>query len=275
MTKLTVTLIDVGWGDSLLIEATDDHDETHYGLVDSNDTATLRSSFIFLKRHFEKAGIHLPGGKPVFDFVLLSHPHADHGQGLKAIMKYFGTKRFWYPKSTTWASLSSLIDYANRSRNVEFHQSIDRTKQLPDLGSVQMKVLWPPRNWIDHDNENNNSIVLQLRQDDVSFVLTGDAEDAVWEAVADEIPDSTQFFKVPHHGSENGSFLDNGQPAWIHDCPEEAVLGISSHVRPWRHPHRRVLKLFNDENRSYLRTDENYHISFSTDGQTTSVRYFH
>jgi hypothetical protein len=53
MSTLSVTLIDVGWGDSLLIESRDNSD-SHYALVDSNDTSSSRSSHIFLKRFFEK-----------------------------------------------------------------------------------------------------------------------------------------------------------------------------------------------------------------------------
>ena len=32
--------------------------------------------------------------KPIFDFVMLSHAHADHAQGLKSLMRSFGTKNF-------------------------------------------------------------------------------------------------------------------------------------------------------------------------------------
>lgn len=94
MSNLSVTLIDVGWGDSVLIESQDDNNGNYYALVDSNDSTNFRSSFIFLKRHFEKKGLRISDAKPIFEFVLLSHAHSDHGQGLKSVIREFGTKSF-------------------------------------------------------------------------------------------------------------------------------------------------------------------------------------
>ena len=103
MSILRVTLIDVGWGDSLLLETVDGQNRTKYGLIDSNDTTTLRSSHIFLKRFFERQNFSIPTSEPLFHWVLLTHAHADHGQGLKRILQDYGTHQFWYPKSASSA----------------------------------------------------------------------------------------------------------------------------------------------------------------------------
>jgi len=275
MSRLSVTLIDVGWGDSIYIESEDAAGGVHRALIDSNDTTTLRSSYIFLRRHLEKQEVDIDAAKPIFEFVMLSHAHADHGQGLKALLKQFGTQRLWYPKSLEWAGLSTLITYANRSSNVLQHQAVDRTKQLPPLGDVAMRILWPRWNQIDDDNENNNSIVLALELGAHAFVLTGDAEKEVWASVAADIPPNTRFFKVPHHGSRNGSLDGAGVPVWLDECPAGAELGISSHVRPFHHPHQEVLDQFQNANRSHLRTDRHYHITYTTDGQNFERTYHH
>lgn len=145
MSSLRITLIDVGWGDSILLESTGESESSKplYALVDSPDTPYLQSSYIFLKRYFEKKGVKIPEDKPLFEFVLLSHPHSDHYQGLKTLMKEFGTKNFWYPKSTQWGSAADLIRFAAVSSNVQHHQSIDNTKIIPKLGDVDISVLWP------------------------------------------------------------------------------------------------------------------------------------
>lgn len=272
---LSVTLIDVGWGDSICIEMQNDSGDIHYGLIDSNDSTYLRSSFIFLKRFFDRRGIKFPEDKPVFDFVMLSHAHTDHGQGLKAILREFGTKHFWYPKSINWSSLAYLIRYSNRSDNVQHHQSIDDTKIIPKLGDLEIQVLWPRYNRIDQDNENNNSIVLLLRLEEVSFVLTGDAESEVWDSMAHKIPRDVKFFKVPHHGSINGTFDGGGNTPWFDRCPRWARLGISSHILPYQHPNSQVIQLFRQKKRLYFRTDEHYHITFETDGTKVAVKYSH
>jgi competence protein ComEC len=270
-------MIDVGWGDSIFIESQDNNGDWHYGLIDSNDTTTLRSSHIFLKRHFERDRVRIAQQKPIFEFVMLTHAHSDHSVGLKALMREFGTEHFWYTKSKKLNAFTDLLKYSNRSDNVGAHQAVDSDHILPDFGDVKMKLLWPEN---DEDkisrNENNNSAVLSLTLDDVSIVLTGDAEAEVWNAVAHDIPANTHFFKVPHHGSRNGTFEPNtDDPVWITQCPDKATLGISSHAMRFGHPHHEVVKLFKDNDRDILRTDEHYHITIETDGANVTKKYSH
>lgn len=275
MSRIEITLIDVGWGDSILIESIDTNNNSHFALIDSNDTTKYKSSYIFIKRYFEKKGINITDEKPIFDFICLTHAHTDHGQGLKAIMQDFGTKRFWYPKSENWGSLAYLIEFSNRSSNVLHHQSIDDTKILPNIGDISLNVLWPPYQYINTKGENNNSIVLALTLNNSTFLLTGDAEEEVWENISTLIPPNTKFIKVPHHGSKNGTFDKNGDSQWLLHTPQDAILGISSHVRPFSHPDPEVISLFDSDNRLYYRTDEHYHITISSDGNSHKVKYSH
>ena len=53
MSSLSVTLIDVGWGDSILLTWKDGPDY-RFGIIDSNDTVHLQSSYIYLKRFSKK-----------------------------------------------------------------------------------------------------------------------------------------------------------------------------------------------------------------------------
>ena len=57
MAELKITLIDVGWGDSILLESVDAAGIAHLALIDSNDTTNFRSSEIFIKRYLERARI--------------------------------------------------------------------------------------------------------------------------------------------------------------------------------------------------------------------------
>lgn len=279
MPKLKITLIDVGWGDSILIESIDSNDVTHYALIDSNDSQYFRSSYIFLKRHFEKAGIDIPNKKPIFDFVLLSHAHSDHAQGLKAIMREFGTKNFYYPKSTNWTSFISLIRYAGRSSNVNWYQAIDNTNILPKLGDAELEILWPEHDKIDRSNENNNSVVLQMTLSGKSFILTGDAEDHVWSNIASRLPADPYYFKVPHHGSVNGAFFNGNasQPCWINNLSGTTIIGISSHIKPHKHPHKDVIDLLNANHYEIFRTDICYHLTYEFDGTSLqhNLKYSH
>jgi beta-lactamase superfamily II metal-dependent hydrolase len=154
------------------------------------------------------------------------------------------------------------------------HQSIDVTKTLPMFGDVSMQVLWPTRDLLP-DNENNNSVVLALTLDSVCFVLTGDAEAEVWSQIATQIPHNTKFFKVPHHGSDDAMFTNAQQTPWLNQVGGTAQLAISSHIRPFSHPSNAVISLLNQRGQTYYRTDQHYHVAFETDGQQVSVKYSH
>jgi beta-lactamase superfamily II metal-dependent hydrolase len=279
MSRLNVTLIDVGWGDSILVEAIDGQNRSRYALIDSNDTATYRSSFIFLKRFFELKMVDLEARRPLFDFVLLTHDHTDHGQGLQAAISAFGTDWLWYPKAVEVGDLATLIRYAKKyPKKVGRYQAIDLSKELGNLGPVSVRALWPPYDHIER-KENDNSVVLELALGSVSFVLTGDAEAKVWDTIAGHIPAQTQVFKVPHHGSVNGAFSKGGATPWMDRLSALApgpVLGISCHIRPHTHPDAAVVKELDARGLEHYRTDQHYHVTFSTDGTSgVTVKYSH
>lgn len=277
MAKLRTTLIDVGWGDSLLLECSDAKGNDHYALIDSNDSSYLRASHIFLKKFFERKNISFPTTSLLFDWVLLTHTHADHAEGLKRIIKDFGTRMFWYPESQHKpAYFADLLRYANRSIRVSHHEFIHSNKLPPPFGAASVEVLWPPPG-LRPANENDNSVVLAVTLGDVCFVLTGDAEaDGVWMTLAPKIPPNTRFFKVPHHGAENGTFTSTGKTPWLNALPPGAKVAISSHVRPFSHPDQPVINRLAKRGTTF-RTDQHYHITVETNGDENdlSVIYSH
>lgn len=273
VSKLRVTMIDVGWGDSLLLEY-ENANGSRYALVDANDTSAVRSSHTFLKRFFEKKNVFIPSSRPVFDWILLTHAHADHGQGIQRILRDFGCTRFWYSRSANQpAFLANLLRYANRSSKVCQLDVVDTSKAIPAFGSASISVLWPPPGVVSV-NENNNSVVLAITLGDVSLLLTGDAEaEGVWMQINKQIPSNTKFFKVPHHGAENGTFTSMNATPWLTCLPKDAVLGISSHVRPFPHPASNVIAAL--PLNTTFRTDQHYHVTLETDGKGLDVGYSH
>ena len=286
MDILQVTMIDVGWGDSILLatgnplrpDGTPNEEKSgwSFALIDCNDTVALRSSHIFLQRYFERLNRVVPTPGVTFEWVLLTHVHADHGQGLKRALRSFGTRRLWYPDSNSKAIyFSALLRYANRSARVMHHQTVDDTHIPPNFGSVTVKILWPPPGLLPI-NENNNSVVLALSLGSVSFVLTGDAEaDGVWTQLAQQIPSDTEFFKVPHHGAANGLFDASGRTPWLNQLGPGTRLGISSHVKPFPHPSPSVVSHLAAHPQPYYRTDHNFHLCFETNGTAVTVHHSH
>ena len=286
MSYLKVTLIDVGWGDSILIEASDSTPgatRPKFALIDSNDNAdsSYWPTLNFLRKHFGVRGNEFKVTKPFFDFVMLSHDHSDHGTGLKRIIQEYGTGIFWYPKVNEANSsvVTSMHSYVNQSSNCKFHQAVDSNHIPCCIGDVTMDFLWPPPDTIDKE-PNNNSIVLSLSLYKKTILLTGDAEGDVWEKIADQIPADTSVFKVPHHGSKNGTIYKNKYP-WLDKLdqfPSAPHLAISCHPtfpKRFDFPNQQVINKFKQRPYPYYETDQNYHITFTIDEQGLRVKYSH
>lgn len=274
MHRFEATFIDVGWGDSILLEAAEDGQEPVFALIDCNDSANLRSSLIFVKRHFERRGRSFEDIQHNFEFVLLTHGHADHARGLKRMMNTFGTKAFWYPKSVSDGLVPKLLNFARRSRRVDSHQAVNHATILGRFGPVDLEVLWPDHNQINQNNENLNSVVLAATLGEVTLVFTGDAEASLWDTIAPRLPPTTRFFQAPHHGALNGLFDANDTP-WLTHIDNSVEVGMSSHIRPHSHPHPRVVDELNARGFTFYRTDEHYHVTVRTDGDSHEVQFSH
>mgnify|MGYP001032619220 CR=1 FL=1 len=282
---LRATLIDVGWGDSILVEASDSSgDRPRFMLVDSNDNEkSFRPCITFLKKHFGGREAEFTVEKPFFDAVVLSHDHADHGSGLKRIMREYGTRHFLYPKVDVENStvVAYLQAYCNHHMVGIPHEHVDRQSPEMVLGDARIKVLWPRKGQIMPD-PNNNSVVMTVSLDNVSFLLSGDAEGEVWEQISSEIPKNTAFFKVPHHGSRNGTIYKEGYP-WLEELDthaKKAALGLSCHPtypNRFEFPHAEVVYEFDQSGYPYYRTDLQYHLTFEhREGESSlRVKYSH
>jgi competence protein ComEC len=275
MSTLRTTLIDVGWGDSLLLECSDDKGKEHFALIDSNDSVYLRASHTHVKKFFERKNITFPTKSHLFDWILLTHAHADHAEGLKRMLRDFGARRFWYPDPRHKpAYYADLLRYARKSSRMKHHELIHNNKVAPSFGAATMDILWPPPG-VGPANENNNSVILAITLKDVCFVFTGDAEaDGVWTKLSSQIPAKTLFFKVPHHGAENGTFTSGGKTPWLDVLQKNAKVAISSHVRPFSHPEQKVIDELDKRGFTY-RTDQHYHITVETDGDKVEITYSH
>ncbi len=285
MSYLKATLIDVGWGDSLLLEVSDSASpRPRFALVDSNDNADSDywPTRNFLRKHFGGREKEFTVTKPFFDFVMLTHDHADHGSGLKRIMQEYGTAKFWYPKVDEEHSsiVAGLHAYANHPSVQIPHQAVDNNYIAPNFGDAAMDFLWPRPDDIDLTNPNNNSIVLALSLLGKTILLTGDAEGEVWQQIAAQIPADTCVFKVPHHGSRNGTIFGNHCP-WVEKLdtfPAPPHLVISCHPtfpKKYEFPHPEVTALLNQRPYPYYQTDLHYHITFSIDQNGLKVKYSH
>src|SRR6266404_1899723 len=217
--RLAVTFIDVGSGDSILIEAEGARDDQAFAVVDCNDTVHEKSSELFLKRFFERKRI--PYRRPAprqLRFVLLTHTDADHASGIPRIIRTFGCDYFLHSESsgTSEAELAQIIRYRKspsaRLGAIETVRQGSNLSHIPFCG-VNLSVLWPAQNF--HGSENDHSVVLSLTLDKVTFILTGDVSADRASQFTSLLPSSTELFQVPHHGACDGTFNTRGETPWV------------------------------------------------------------
>lgn len=308
MPELIVHMIDVGWGESLLLEHQDAAGRWHYALIDSNDSRTRTNSSDYIEWLLDlRWGGHVH--RPLFDFVALSHDHADHGTGLLGLIDRYGTREFWYSNARARGSSAAIINYINAHNRVLLehirrhpylyvvpglpqpvdmdilaaHRDYIWLRQMhagapaPHFGDVAVNCIGPPAG-APAQHENNNSIILSLALGNARLVLGGDAERQEWAACAPNIPPNTTCFKVTHHGSVNGTCTTArhavcGPAAWYPNCPG-ALLAISCGNR-FGHPHQEVIDLFDGNGAPYMRTDLAGNIIFITNGVNAELLHFH
>jgi beta-lactamase superfamily II metal-dependent hydrolase len=297
--NLRIIFIDVGWGDSILLDATDAKGNHEFALVDSNDSTNSPSGKNFLKRYFERLG-RWPGAYPVFKYVFTTHAHDDHICGIQGVLRTFGTKSlfssFCNPStSLAFANLRrwALVAKSNHHRVATTVDYLWLNRKTLTLGPATIDVLWPPDcagNAFDLGNENNNSLVLAFTLDKVRLVLTGDCEAKNFDvsSLADyvQMPKTgLRMVQSPHHGARNGifdgagtksSFLDQIIPNPITKNRPLPLVGISCHPRPHHHPHSDVITELDLRGISQpYRTDKYYHLVFIAEDNQVTVEYSH
>jgi competence protein ComEC len=134
------------------------------------------------------------------DEVLLSHADLDHFNGLVSLLDYFAVGQVTC--TPTFADkhtpgVEHTLDVLER-RGVPIR--IISAGETLTAGSVRLEVLHPPASGPE-GNENTRSLVLRVRHEGHTLLLTGDLEVAGLERVLATPTPPTDVLQAPHHGS--------------------------------------------------------------------------
>ncbi|HEX5032929.1 MAG TPA: ComEC/Rec2 family competence protein, partial [bacterium] len=236
--ELSLTMFDVGQGESLLLELPEGQ-----GLL--LDGGGFPGSDFDVGRNVLMPEL-LARGRRRLEVMALSHPDADHAKGLRYLLDRLPPEELWIGIGTEvhpgFADLKELA----RSRGVALR--VLSQGQRWKFGGADFEVLWPP----DHSvglSDNNSSLVLRVCHFEYCLLLTGDIE-AETEAALLRQARETAVLKVAHHGSKTSStpeFLT----AWR---PKVALISAGEGNR-YRLPHRQVLDELEERGIHVLRTD--------------------
>lgn len=242
---LTVSFIDVGQGDAILMKTPNDK----YILVDSGSQNEKQKFFQYLSR--QNIGR--------FEAVIATHPHEDHIGNLDEVITNYDIVDIYMPKVTTTTSTFKNLMAAIKDKNLKIKSAYAGVNF--DVDGVKFEFLAPNKS--KYDDLNNYSAVLKVTYKDNSFLLMGDAEKLSEEEILKNNFDlKSQVIKIGHHGSSSSTskyFINSV-------CPQYAVISCGKN-NDYGHPHKETIKLLNDLGIKIFRTDINGTIIFKSDGK--------
>ncbi|MGQ9500480.1 MAG: DNA internalization-related competence protein ComEC/Rec2 [Anaerolineae bacterium] len=254
--RLHVTFLDVGQGDAILIT-------TPRGsriLVDGGRAPSAVLAAL---------GQRMPFWERTLDWVINTHPEADHLGGLIAVLERYRVKQVLMPPVEARSTLYTA-----------WHSTLQRLGIRPIMGQsgmrigtsdgVSIEVLHPAGSPND-TRANDYSLVLRITLGSISFLLTGDITPEVERALLDQhLALRATVLKVPHHGSAISS-----SPAFLQAVqPRIVVLSVAAN-NELNLPAHRALQRYQQMGIPVMRTDQNGTIEFITDGEQlwASVEY--
>lgn len=246
---LSVHFIDVGQGDSILIDY-----GTYEMLIDGgryDDCAVYISSYI----------------DGPLEVMVATHPDADHIGGLDDVLDAFVVEHIWVNGDT--ATTSTYVDFmaAVSAEGAQVHQA-QRGDHI-SLSTLTFDVLHPAI--LLSSDKNENSIVLLLSFGQVDFLFTGDAESGAESSMlAAGLISDIDIIKVAHHGSKyssTASFLAAAQP--------EIAIYSAGAGNPYGHPAPETITRLHDAGATVYGTDVHGDIVVTTDGTTYYLQTEH
>jgi competence protein ComEC len=249
--NLVVHYIDIGQGDAELIQYNGKNMLIDAGEIGKGDD---------VEKELKKDGV------TKLDYVVATHPHADHIGGMSVILKDFQVLHFISngDTQTTTKVYEDMLQTLD-SKNVSFRIAHEGDYIDFDPG-INITILNPPVRKFTTDAINQNSVVLKVVDNQITFLFMGDAGDEAEAGILKEGYNvKADILKVGHHGSRTASsdeFITAVKPSLsivsdgvgnTYGLPDEDVIAKLTGVS-------RVLQ-----------TEESGTITVTTDGSKYSV----
>ena len=244
---LTVSFLDVGQGDSILIETPDGFEM----LVDGGPNAAVLRQLSKERSFFDRE----------IDVVVTTHPDLDHIGGLVDVLKRYKVQTILRTENENDKSAAEAFAAAAQKERAE--EILADAGQVLQLGASTTIQIFSPtgdeRQW----ESNTSSIVLRVVYGNTSFMLTGDApqeiEDYLVKTYGAQL--DSDVLKLGHHGSKTSS-----SDAWLDTVtPTYAIVSAGIDNR-YGHPHQDVMQRVFARNIQTSHTGTDGTITFYSDG---------
>lgn len=244
--NLLVHYIDVGQGDSILIQVNNKNLLIDAGPKDSQDK---------LMGYLKSQGIQN------LDYVIATHPHEDHIGGMGEIIKNFNIGKFYAPKVIS--NTKTFQNMMSQLKNKNLKVTIIKAGMGNDInlgGNTKVEVFSPVSE--EYDDLNDYSPIMKITYGKTSFLFTGDAGKLVEKEVLQKGYNvKADVLKLGHHGSTTST----GKDFLSKVNPKIGVISVGAN-NDYGHPHKETLQLLQQANIKVYRTDKDGTIVLSSNG---------
>jgi competence protein ComEC len=248
-----VSFLDVGQGDSILIEG---RNNNRILLDGGKGTRVLR-----------ELGKALPSFDRTIDVLIESHPDQDHIGGFPEIISRYKIGMFLEPGVESENSVDDELK--RRIEKKIIPHSLARTGQIIDLGDGSyLRILFPDRD-VSGLETNDASIVAQFVYGDTCFLLTGDSPLKIEEYLVGKFGERLEcgLLKAGHHGSRTST----GENYLNSVKPDFAIISAGKD-NSYGHPHLEVTERLAAHNIKILSTIDLGTIKMISDGKEIYVK---
>ena len=234
-----VIFFSLGNADAVLLKSPNNE----YFLIDTGRSGYLNGSSqaknIIIKYLRDK-------GIKEINSLILTHFDSDHAGGTIDILKNINVKNLYITEIYENTMLSSNIKEYIDSNKVNY-KIVVNIDEIYNKDNFIITIIEPVGELI--KSENQKSLIVHCKYKDKNLLFMADGDIKTYEAIPDKYKKNISIIKSGHHGAKNtiNKEMINNSDLFI----------LSTSGIFYNHPHPQTIKMLEENNKKYLRTD--YH----------------